>query len=91
MLRRICLISSPLHSGSRGDTLEILLNNGSSYTNISQGVTVRLLRQSSNFIPVGGIYVLKSSHEGFFDIKIKSESTSLLVYQEGMYRYKRQL
>lgn len=88
---RIVIISSPLHSVSRGDTLEILLNNGSSYTEISQGLTVRLLRQSSDLIPVGGIYVLKSSHEGFFDIKIKSESTFLLVYQEGMYRYKRQL
>lgn len=88
---RIVIISSPLHSGSRGDTLEILLNNGSSYTEISQGLTVRLLRQSSDLIPLGGIYVLKSSHEGFFDIKIESESTFLLVYQEGMYQYKGQL
>ena len=40
---RIVIISSPLHSGSSGDYLEILLNNGTSYVKGSVGLTVRLL------------------------------------------------
>lgn len=83
---RIVIISSPLHSGSSGDYLEILLNNGTSYVKGSVGLTVRLLRQSQKYVPVGGIYILQSRHEGFCDIEVQSEDAFLLVYREGSYR-----
>ena len=83
---RIVIISSPLHSGSSGDRLEILLNDGTSYMNGSVGLTVRLLKQSQEYVPVGGIYILQSRHEGFCDIEVQSEDVFSLVYREGSYR-----
>lgn len=88
---RIVIISSPLHSGSAGDRLEILLNDGLLFEKISVGLTVRLLAQSPQYTPIGGIYILKSSHEDFCDIEIQSESTFLLVYQDGEYQVKQKL
>lgn len=83
---KLVYIISPLHSGSHGDTFEILLNNGDFYTVISDRWSIRMVRQDISHTPMGEIYILKSKTQTFHDIKIiTDENEFILNYKNGKY------
>lgn len=54
----IVLILSPFHSGSHGDTFDILFNNRNCYTENEIGYTLRLISDSTDdCLPFGQVYI----------------------------------
>lgn len=85
----IVLILSPFHSGSHGDTFDILFNNKNNYTENEVGYIFRLISSSINdYLPFGQVYVLNSKTNGYHDLEIFTDETHFfLKYQNGAYQY----
>lgn len=85
----IVLILSPFHSGSHGDTFDILFNNKNNYTENEVGYIFRLISSSTNdYLPFGQVYVLNSKTNGYHDLEIfTDERHFFLKYQKGAYQY----
>lgn len=84
---KLVIIRSPLHSGTAGDKFAILLNDGKSYTEITEvSWYLSLLYQDNNYTPVGAVYVLKNETNGFRDIEIVSgDNRFILKYIDEKY------
>ena len=84
---KIVFIRSPLHTGTKGDTLNILINEQGEYRLAVMGV-YSLFSQEDEV--VGAIYILKNRNNNFHDIKIVEGEAEeiLLYYTEGRYQQK---
>lgn len=84
---KIVTICSPLHSGAMGDTLQILLNDGTgNYETIFDG-NFPLYTQDESRNCVGNINVLNNKTNGFYDIEIISGGNETIIkYADGRYR-----
>lgn len=84
---KIVTICSPLHSVAMGDTLQILLNDGTgNYETIFDG-NYPLYTQDESRERVGNINILNNKTNGFYDIEIISEdSETIIKYADGGYR-----
>ena len=90
---KIVYIASPLHSGSYGDSFNILINNGESYDRILYW-TIWLCDQyydedGEEVIEVGELYVLPEKTNGFHNIEIFDlifRNRSILTYVDGEYQ-----
>lgn len=86
-LDKLVFIRSPLHSGAHGDTFEILLNEGGTYTKISEIFTFQLFMQDGTKQPGGVVKKHNRRREGFRDIEIiTAEEKIRLGYEEGKYQ-----
>lgn len=85
----IVLISSPFHSGSHGDTFDILFNNKNYYRENEVGYIFRLISDSTDgYLPFGQVYILNSKTNGYHDLEIFTDETHFfLKYQNGAYQY----
>lgn len=84
LMDKLVIISSSLHSGSRGDQFSILLNDGGNYTEITDVFWhLRLLKQDKNRTPNGAIHILKSKTNGFYDIEIIAEDNQITLKYSG--------
>ncbi len=89
LLDKLVFIQSPLHSGSHGDTFEILLNEGGTYTKISDTFTFQLFMQDGTKQPGGVVKRHNRRREGFRDIEIvTAEEKIRLGYEDGKYQIK---
>lgn len=85
---KIVSVISPLHSGSHGDSFDILINNGNSYSDLSY-LTIPLWHQDSEFTPAGSVYILEDTTNGFHDIRITfGEYNLILQCEDGIYQIK---
>ena len=90
---KIVYIASPLHSGSYGDSFNILINNGESYDRILYW-TIWLWDQyydedGEEVVEVGELYVLPEKTNGFHNIEIfdlRFRNRSILTYVDGKYQ-----
>ena len=90
---KIVYIASPLHSGSYGDSFNILINNGESYDRILYW-TIWLWDQyydenGEEVVEVGELYVLPEKTNGFHNIEIfdlRFRNRSILTYVDGEYQ-----
>lgn len=84
---KIVTIRSPLHSGAMGDTLQILLNDGTgNYETIFDGDFPLYMRDESRKC-MGNINVLNNKTNGFYDIEIISGGNETIIkYEDGRYR-----
>ena len=93
LMDKIVYIASPLHSGSHGDSFNILINNGESYDRIVYW-TLLLWDQyydenEEEVVEVGELYVLPEKTNGFHNIEIFSlrfGNRLLLTYEDGKYQ-----
>lgn len=93
LMDKLVYIESPLHSGSMGNSFNILINNGESYDRILY-CTLLLWDQYydenwEEFEEVGELYVLPEKTNGFHNIEIFSlrfGNRLLLTYEDGKYQ-----
>lgn len=82
---KIVCIQSSLHSGSHGDTVQILINENGEYREVLHD-TYRLFMQDSSYKALGEIYILPSKQDGFKDIQVKTDEAKLILrYESGRY------
>lgn len=84
---KIVTICSPLHSDAMGDTLQILLNDGTgNYETIFDGKYL-LYTQDESRNHVGNINILNNKTNGFYDIEIISGGNETIIqYADGRYQ-----
>lgn len=85
----IVIVSSPLHSGTQGDMLDILFNNGNSYSENRMGYTFRLIHDTkNNYVPYGEIYILPSKTNHYHDLEVftSDENHFFLKYENDAYQ-----
>ena len=89
LVDKIVYINSPLHTGSHGDSLNILINNGSSYDRILY-LTVLLFEDCyKEDTKKGEIYIMPKKTNGFYNLEIfsiRSGNRLVLTYSEGEYQ-----
>lgn len=79
---KFVIIASPIHSGSGGDSIDILINNGDgTYSNVS-GYVMRILDESDQ--PSFPIYISTQTN-GYHDIIIFGEQTRTLSFNGEKY------
>lgn len=83
----IVIIQSSLHSGALGDSFDILSNIEESYIDIDSISVLPLL--GHNCEPIGELFVLNSSTNGYRDLEVICEGTIhfYLVYSGRYYMY----
>lgn len=77
---KFVIIRSPIHSGSHGDTFEILLNDNGNYEPVFNGV-FRLYSQE--WESVGTVTVLNETNNGLKNIMIKSSEEPIVIQFNG--------
>jgi len=89
---KIVYIISPLHSGTRGDSFIILINNGKSYDSVFYVAVILWDQYKENGMEVtemGEMYIMPEKTNGFYDIKLKDlkyKNNLLLRYEDGQYQ-----
>ena len=84
----IVSLISLLHSGTQGDSFQILFCNGEHYLKNRISYTFRLYYQNDDYTPIGQVYILPSKTNGYHDLEIFTDETHLfLKYQNGAYQY----
>lgn len=82
---KIVVVSSPLHSGSNGDALQVLINEQGTYREAFYGV-FSLFHQWTDET-VGDVSILHTETNGYLDIRVVSENEFVLMYDEELERY----
>lgn len=86
LIDKLVSIRSPIHSGSYGDTFEILENNGEEFNRVLTRI-FRLYSQEADFVPISSVHILKTQTNGFYDIEIDlNEEKIILKYQKDGYQ-----
>ena len=88
-MEKIVIVQSVLHTGSRGDSFEILKREGNEYKSIFYA-TFRLCAHDKNFTPYGEVYILEGTHNKFHDIRVITEENELIITydpQKGEYYF----
>ena len=79
---------SPLHSGTQGDSFQILFCDGKHYFKNHISYTFKLYYQNRDYTPVGQVYILPNKTNGYHDLEIFTDETHFfLKYQKGAYHY----
>jgi hypothetical protein len=80
----LVFISSPLHSGSHGDTFHVLLNKGDGSYDIIASLTVPMYDQTDRRNPV--VFVSSEKTNAYYDIILHQiDSLVILNYYNGGY------
>jgi len=81
----ITIVSSPLHSGSHGDSVDIWINDGNGeYQEVSGLSVARILSHDPEYNN-GEIYISNEKTNGFRNINIICQSNINLIYRDGRY------
>lgn len=84
----IVSLISPLHSGSQGDSFQILFGNGEYYLKNRISYTFRLYCQNADYTPIGQVHILPSKTNGYYNLEIFADGSHFfLKYQNGAYQY----
>ena len=92
LMDKIVYIASPLHSGSHGDSFNILINNGESYDRILYWTLLlwaQYRRDGEEVVDVGELYVLPEKTNGFHNIEIfdlRFGNRLFVTYVDGEYQ-----
>lgn len=83
---KIIYLRSPLHSGSHGDTVEIVMQENGEYRKVMTGI-YRLFPQDEAGKSLGAIHILTDRSEGVSDIEIITDGKQfVLEYRDGRYQ-----
>lgn len=90
LMDKIVYISSPLHTGTHGDSLHVLLNEGDSYRKLLL-LTVLLFEDcfEEGDTKMGEMFIMPQKTNGFHNIEIfnlRFENRLILRYSDGKYQ-----
>lgn len=86
---KLVIVRSGLHSGSGGDTFDILINDKEGNW-VNASTTVLQTYDQNNDTSMSTIYVAKQMANGFHNIIYENyQGRALLIYENGMYELKK--